>query len=76
MDQASVDCGIIYGTDAHSAGLTTAAIATKDMCGQIIYPAAMLNVSENKEAAAAFLDYLQSEKCMDVFTAVGFAPVD
>lgn len=76
VDQASVDCGIIYGTDAYSAGLTTVAIATKDMCGQIIYPAAVLNISENKEAAAAFLDYLLTNECTDVFGAVGFAPVE
>lgn len=76
VDQASVDCGIIYGTDAHSADLTMVDMATKEMCGQIIYPAAMLNISENKDEAAAFLDYLQSDECMAVFTAVGFAPVD
>ena len=76
VDQASVDCGIIYGTDAHSAGLTTVDIASKEMAGQIIYPAAMLNISKNKDAATAFLDYLQSNECMAIFTAVGFAPVE
>jgi len=70
VDQASVD------TDAHSAGLTTVDIATKEMAGQIIYPAAVLNISQDKAAATAFLDYLQTDECMDVFTAVGFAPVD
>ena len=76
IDQASVDCGVIYGTDAYSAGLATVDIATKEMAGQIIYPATVLNISQNKDAAAAFLDYLKTDECMDVFTAVGFAPVD
>jgi molybdate transport system substrate-binding protein len=76
VDQASVDCGVIYGTDAYSAGLFTVDVATKEMCGQIIYPAAVLNISKHKEEATAFLEYLQSDECMAVFTKVGFAPVE
>ena len=76
VDQASVDCGVIYGTDAYSAGLSTVDVATKEMCGQIIYPAAVLNISKHKEEATAFLEYLQSDECMAVFTKVGFAPVE
>ena len=76
VDQASVDCGVIYGTDAYSAGLFTVDVATKVMCGQIIYPAAVLNISKHKEEATAYLEYLQSDECMAVFTKVGFAPVE
>ena len=36
--EASVDCGVIYCTDAFSAGLTIVDYATADMCGQVIYP--------------------------------------
>ncbi len=75
VKEASVDCGVVYCTDAFSAGLTVVDSATKDMCGQVIYPAAVLNVSKNPEAAQAFLDYLLTPEAMAVFENVGFAPV-
>lgn len=75
VTEASVDCGVVYCTDAFSAGLTTVDYATKEMCGQVIYPAAVLNISKNHEAAKEFLAYLQTEDAMKVFEAVGFAPV-
>ena len=75
VTEASVDCGIVYCTDAFSAGLTPVDYATKEMCGQVIYPAAVLNISKNHEAAKEFLAYLQTEDAMKVFEAVGFAPV-
>ena len=74
VSEASVDCGVVYATDAFSAGLEIVDTATKDMCGQVIYPAAVLNVSKNAEAAQAFLDYLTGEEAMAVFEAVGFSP--
>ena len=75
ITEASVDCGVVYCTDAFSAGLTPVDYATKEMCGQVIYPAAVLNISRNQEAAKEFLAYLQTEDAMKVFEAVGFAPV-
>lgn len=75
VTEASVDCGVAYCTDAFSAGLTPVDYATKEMCGQVIYPAAVLNISGNQEAAKEFLAYLQTDEAMKVFEAVGFAPV-
>ena len=75
VSEAVVDCGIIYQTDAYSAGLTVVDTATKDMCGQVIYPAAVLNVSKNPEAAQDFLTYLTTPEAAAVFEAVGFTPV-
>ena len=75
VTEASIDCGVVYCTDAFSAGLTPVDYATKEMCGQVIYPAAVLNVSKNQEAAKEFLAYLQTDEAMKVFEAVGFAPV-
>ena len=74
VKEGSVDCGVVYATDAFSAGLTIVDTATKDMCGQVIYPAAVLNVSKNPEAARAFLDYLQGPEATAVFESVGFSP--
>ena len=74
VSEASVDCGVVYCTDAFSAGLTVVEGATAEMCGQVIYPAAVLNVSTHPEAAQAFLDYLRTDAAMAVFENVGFSP--
>ena len=75
ITEASVDCGIVYGTDAFSAGLSAVDTATAEMCGQVIYPAAVLKTSAHPEEAQAFLDYLSTPEAMAVFEAVGFAAV-
>ena len=75
VSEATVDCGIIYQTDAFSAGLTVVDTATAEMCGQVIYPAAVLNISKNPEVAKDYLDFLTSEEADAVFEAVGFTPV-
>ena len=75
VTEAAADCGIIYATDAFSAGLTTVDSATAEMCGQVIYPAAVLK-GEKEEVAQAFLDYLQTSDAMAVFESVGFSPAN
>lgn len=73
VSEGSVDAGIIYCTDAFSDGLTVVDEATPEMCGQVIYPAAVLNTSEHQEEAQAFLDYLSTDEAMAVFEEVGFS---
>lgn len=73
--EGTVDCGIIYQTDAYSAGLTVADTATEEMCGQVIYPAAVLKDSKAADEAKAFLDYLQTPEASAVFEKVGFTPL-
>ncbi len=75
VSEAAVDCGIIYQTDAYSAGLTVVDTATEEMCGQVIYPAAVLESSEHIEQAEAFLEYLKGDEADAVFSAVGFTPI-
>ena len=75
LAEAAVDCGIIYSTDAFSAGLTVVDTATAEMCGQVIYPAAVLNTSKNPEAAKDFLAYVTSDAGKAVLESVGFAPL-
>lgn len=74
ISEGTVDCGIIYATDAASAGLTVADSATAEMCGQVIYPAAVLSASEHPDEAKAFLDYLKTDAAMEIFQGVGFSP--
>ena len=74
VSQQSVDCGIIYATDAFSAGLTVVDTATSDMTGgRVIYPAAVLSGAKNADAAVSFLEYLKGDEAMAVFASVGFA---
>ena len=75
VSEGTVDCGVIYGTDACSAGLTVADTATAEMCGQVIYPAAVLNASQHPDEAKAFLAYLQTDACAQIFEGVGFSPI-
>ena len=75
VSEGTVDCGVIYASDAYSAGLSVAAEATADMCGQVIYPAAVLNTSTQQEAAAAFLKYLQGSDASAEFEKVLFTPL-
>lgn len=75
VSEATVDCGIVYATDAFSAGLDNVDAATKDMCGQVIYPAAVLNITENEAGARAFLEFIKGDEASAVFEAVGFTPL-
>lgn len=76
ITRASVDCGIVYCTDAYSAGFDPVDYATPDMCGQVIYPAAVMKQSGKQELAKDFLQYLTTEESMKVFEKVGFTGVD
>ena len=72
VSEASVDAGVVYCTDAYSAGLTPVDEATKEMCGQVIYPAAVMKNAPHAEAAREFLAYLRTDKAATVFESVGF----
>ena len=72
VSEASVDAGVVYCTDAYSAGLTPVDEATKEMCGQVIYPAAVMKNALHAEAAKEFLAYLRTDKAATVFESVGF----
>lgn len=78
VKEGAVDCGIVYSTDAHSAGLDIADYATAEMCGQIIYPAALIRGDDsNKQAAAQeFLNYLASGDAKQILQDVGFTPIN
>ena len=75
VSEGTVDCGVIYATDAFSAGLTVVDEATAEMCSQVIYPAAVMKNSANPDAAKAFLDFLSTDEAMACFEAVGFSPM-
>lgn len=73
VSEKSVDCGIVYATDAYSAGLEAVAEAPEGtLKTEVVYPAAVLKNSENPDEAKAFLDYLQGEDSKGIFESVGF----
>jgi molybdate transport system substrate-binding protein len=72
ISASSVSCGVVYCTDAYSAGLEIVDYATVEMCGQVIYPAAIMKTGKNP-GAAAFMEYLQTDEALAVFEKVGFA---
>jgi molybdate transport system substrate-binding protein len=74
VSSGSVDCGIVYGTDAFSAGLEVVDKASPDMLkSAVVYPAAVLKTSTHQAEAKAFLDYLQGPEAKAIFESVGFA---
>lgn len=75
VSAGSADCGVIYQTDAYSAGLTVVDSATKDMCGRVVYPAAATKAAPNPEGARAFLDFLKGDEAAADFSEVGFTPL-
>ncbi len=76
VKEGTVDCGVIYSTDAFSAGLTVVDTASEEMCGQVIYPAAVLKGSSHPEEAADFLEYLRTKESGAVFEGVGFTCIE
>lgn len=73
VSAATVDCGVIYATDAFSADLEYVDTATEEMCGRAIYPAAVLKDAPHADEAKAFLDYLSTEDAAASFETVGFS---
>jgi molybdate transport system substrate-binding protein len=74
VGEGTVDCGVVYSTDAAAAGLEIVAYAPAGMLKTpVVYPAAVMNVSNNVDAAKAFLDYLKSDACAKVFENAGFS---
>lgn len=75
VTEGAVDCGIIYSTDAKAAGLKIVDTADPDMLDKkVIYPAAFIENSPNREASEKFLEFLKTDKAREVFTKYGFKP--
>ncbi|EFI41929.1 MULTISPECIES: molybdate ABC transporter substrate-binding protein [Peptoniphilus] len=77
ISEKAVDCGIIYKTDAFSAGLEVVDEAEEgEINTPVIYPAAILQNSKNAKEAKEFLEYLKSDSAKEIFESVGFAVVE
>lgn len=70
----SADAGIVYATDAASRAdkVTVVAEAPEGSVSKVIYPVATLKEAPNKEAADAFMEFLQTADALAVFETAGF----
>jgi molybdate transport system substrate-binding protein len=76
VESGSVDCGVVYSTDAATAkAVTVVAEAPAGSHKPVVYPAAVMKNSPNPAEAKAFLDYLSSPDAVKVFEKIGFAVV-
>lgn len=76
VENSSVDCGVVYSTDAASAkGIKVVCSAPEGSHSPVIYPAAIVTTTKNKDAAQAFLDYLSSDEAASIFESAGFTAV-
>lgn len=76
VSEGAVDAGIIYQTDAYSAGLKVVDTATPEMCGQVIYPACVINTTKQADVAKDFLAFLTTDEADAVFEKVGFTAIN
>ena len=77
VSEGTVDCGIIYATDAYSAQqngsrLTVADTATSEMCSRALYPAAVLADSAHPGGGPGVPGVPGHPACSAVFEQVGF----
>lgn len=76
VSEKAADCGIVYKTDAKTAGLETVAVADDSMLeNKVIYPAALLKNSKNPEEGKKYLEFLQGEKASEILDKYGFKPL-
>ena len=68
-----VDAGLVYVTDARSAGTTVNAITIPStLNAETTYPISLLRASANPATAKAFIDFVLSDRGAAALAAVGF----
>lgn len=73
--EGAADCGIIYATDAMTHGLKVIAFPPAGtLKTPVIYPAAVISRSANKDEAVKFLKFLQDSEARKIFESFGFTP--
>jgi molybdate transport system substrate-binding protein len=73
VETEMADCGIVYRTDAMvSDKITVSAMAPEDSHSPVVYPAAVINGSDNVEEAKNFMKFLSTEEARTIFGRYGF----
>lgn len=76
VKSGEVDAGIIYGSEAKSAGDKVKVIAKADQSWytKVVYPVVLVSASEKKELGQKFIDYLMSSDGQAILAKYGFLP--
>lgn len=73
VEDGNVAAGLVYTSDAvRGEGVKEAEIFDEELHGPIIYPAAVIAGSNEKEAAQKFLDFLKTDEVKEIFEKYGF----
>ncbi|WP_283123709.1 molybdate ABC transporter substrate-binding protein [Angelakisella massiliensis] len=73
--EGSADAGIVYATDAATTDKVTVVAEAPEgsLAEPVIYPVGVVSASQHKDAAALFVEFLQSPEALAVFEAYGFS---
>ena len=73
VDSGEIETGVIYSSDAMTlkSGFIIGEFAA-DTHDSIVYPAAIIKETKNKEEAEKFLRYLQNDTSKEIFSKYGF----
>ena len=76
VESGGADAGLVYVTDARaSKRVRVAAVISGPDAPDIVYPACIIQSSAKREAASAFLQYLQTADAAEIFERHGFLPI-
>ncbi len=77
VERGEVSAGVVFVSDLTVAkGVKMVAIAPDGSHSPIVYPAAVVRSSQNKELATEFIKYLKSDEAKKVFEKYGFKLVE
>ena len=76
VESGGADAAIVYATDVRQSTRARIAIEiSPEHAPRIVYPAAVIEGSKNRQAAERFFAFLQSQAARDVLSRHGFLPV-
>lgn len=73
VESGNAEVGFVYSSDARISSKVKTVVNVPENGQHIIYPAAIVGNSDNKQAAEAFLDYLLSDTGQQIMRDYGFA---
>lgn len=77
VEEGEVSCGVVYATDAAVSDKVKVVCEAEDgLCAKVIYPVGIVSSSTQKDAAGLWIEFLQSEKAMEIFGKYGFSAAE
>lgn len=73
VESGNTNIGFVYSSDARISSKIKTIINVPENGQQIIYPAAIMENSENRQAAEDFLEFLLSDKSQQILVEYGFS---